>query len=682
MGPGRASVPVRDGGGRAPTRSKALLPKLREFASRLEAPRLALMLAIAATPLALQYGRLFRWGYVLALRDDRLIGLPMPYWAQLRLHRGEFPLMAPIYGGFPIYTDPEALAFYPVAFLAGFLPGLAGFQALTMFHLAAAVAGCLMLGRKLRFDLPSSAVIAVLWMSSGFFVTSGPGIPTILYALTWYPWLLWSLLRLDERFSAARLAAVAGLGALEILAGHPHMAFHFALLWLAWLAVGPLQQRRSTALASAGVAVTVLLLTAFAWMPWRMLGQQTVRGTPTEAFVRYLEMPLSWLPSLILPARTPAEYVYFGLSGILLALAGAWHRRRVALWLIALAAIYMALASINPLYRLIPHIPVWSQFRAPVRYVGIAFFLWSILAGYGLARLSSRRWLQLAALAVVAAELTLIRPAHKLPLLSFARYMQPSVAVEALRSRPPGAYYLYTLDRMRQQITGRPHETERMLHPRFRLMSDENLIWDIPGVQGYTPLSPLRQERFLERYGGSSEAGAINRPHRPGQLLELRRLGCRYVLSTVALPELARYPTSRLSDGMLLYDLGPAPLAIASGGGEIRALAAGSSWREVECLCSEPQKVIFTMGYWPELRALVNGAPQAVSAAGPNPAVTAPRGRSRVRIEYVPTSLYLGAWVSGASALIAIGCLAGLARRRRRFPRKAEPAVDQPSAAR
>lgn len=656
---------------------------LKRLDSRLglERLRLALMLAIAATPLALQYGRLFRWGYVLGLRDDRLIGIPMPYWVQVHLHRGEFPLLAPIYGGFPIYTDPEALAFYPLAFLAGFLPGLGGFQALTMFHLAAAVAGCLMLGRQLRLDVASSALIAVLWMSSGFFITSGPGIPTMLYALTWYPWLLWSLLRLDEHFSARRFAGALGFGVLEILAGHPHMAFHFALLWLAWLAIGPLQRRRRSALAAAGIAAAVFALTAFAWMPWRMLGQQTIRAVPTEAFARYLEMPLSWLPSIILPDRSAAGYAYFGLTGVLLVVAGAWHRRRFALGLVALAAIYMALASINPLYRVISHIPVWNQFRAPVRYIGIAFFLSSILAGYGLARFGRRRWLQLAVVGVVALELTFVRPLHKLPLLSFARYMQSSVAVEALRSRPPGAYYLYTLEPMRQRMIERAHEKE-LLNPQFRLMSNENLMWEISSVQGYTPLSPLRQARFLERGGGSSEAGAVNRPRRSGRLLGLRRLGCRYVLSTVALPELARYPTSWLSDGMLLYDLGPAPYALLERGGEIREAHAGANWREVECLCSEPQRVIFTMGYWPELRAWINGAPRAVSADGPNPAVEVPRGRCRVRIEYVPTSLYLGAWVSGASALILIGCLAGLARRRSSRSRPADPPVAQSSVTR
>jgi hypothetical protein len=627
--------------------------------------RLALIGAVVATPFLAQYGRLLRWGWTLCTNDLRLYAIPVLHWVESRVHQGHLPIMAPIYGGYPIYADPQSLLFYPPAFLAGFLPTPANFQALTLFHLAAAFAGCYVLGRRLRMDVASSLLVAMLWTSSGFFVTSGLNTAAMLYALAWWPWLLWSLMRLDERPDRRAFAAAIGFGALEVLAGHPQMAFYFALLWLGWLLIGPLKQRRRTALASAAVAAGVLALTAFAWLSWRMLSRQTIRALPTVAVLRYCSMPPNWLPGIVLPHHSADDYAYLGLMGALLALAGALCRRRFGLGVVAVAALLMALGGLNPLYTVLPRVPIFNQFRCPMRYLGISLFLLSILAGYGMMRLSRLHWLQIGALVLVATELTLIKPHQRLYVLSFTRFMQTSVAVAALKSRPPGPYFFYTHRPMRPLWVG-PGSTEKaLLDPQFRLMSDENLTWDIPSVQGYTPLAPLVQTEFLVRYGGSSDAGLPNRPELPGRLRELRRLGCRYVLSTIALPELAVWPTTRLEDGMLLYDLGLPPFALLPGGGRIERTQADSHWREMDGIFDRSQSVIFTMGYWPELRAWVDGAPCAVSAKGPNPAVAVPGGRHRIRIAYVPTALYVGLGISGASVLVLVVALAYLARRGR-----------------
>jgi hypothetical protein len=436
--------------------------------------------------------------------------------------------------------------------------------------------------------------------------------------------------------------------------------------------VGPLEQRRRTALASAAVGVSVIAVTAFAWMPWRMLNAQTARE-PTYLFVRIFGLEPSWLPALVLGrwadvphaahhlARWNARHVlYFGAVATALVAVGAWNRRRFALGLFALAALAMTMSRVNPLYGIVPQVPLLNLFRTPMRYVGITFFLFSILAAYGLERLRHRQWLQCAILGLVAVDLVYLKPTDQPKVISFTRAARPSPSVRVLRSRPAGAYFLYTHFMMAPVFESNKQE---LVDPKFRLCSNENLLWGLPSVQGFSPLEPARQAAFLVRYGGASHAGLENRPLIPGHLYRLRDLGCRYVISTVPLRELRAYCVMRLPDGTLLYDLGPAPLARLPRGGHIRtARTQGHGW-EVEGVFRQPQKVIFTIGYWPELRAWVDAQERPVAAVGPNPAVEVPGGRHRVRLEYVPASLYRGIIVSVASLVVLAVASVGLAWR-------------------
>jgi hypothetical protein len=618
--------------------------------------RLALVCALALAPSAFAYRWTFRWDRVSHYWDIRWFAIPVLHWTQTRLHSWHFPLLAPMYGGYPLYADPQSLVFYPPAFLAGFLPTLTAFQALTIFHLVAAFAGCYALGRQLRLDTASSLVIGTLWTGSAFFAGTSFRWASMLYALAWWPWVLWSLLRLDAGVNAGRFAAAVGLGALEILAGHPQMTVYFALLWLAWLMIGPLDHRKRTAMASAAVGLTAIALTAYAWLPWGMLTGQTARAAPTEAFVRSYGLPLPWLLSTI---RT-----YFGLgaAAIALAVAGSWHRRRFTIGIMALAALFMTWSYGNPLYHVIAHVPLLNQFRGAFRYIAVTVFLLSILAGYGLELLRRKGWLQVAALALVALELVYVTPRSQPRLIPAKGFMREPASARALRCGPPGSFFLFT-----HQVMGPVPGTRVNGGPfPFRLASNENLLWNAASVQGYTPLEPARQVRFLRLYAGQSVGGIPIQPDVRGRLCELQRLGCRYILSTMALSELSKRPVSRLPDGMLLYDLGPAPTAILTRGGEIRSARAGDQWREVEGVFPQRQKVIFTVGYWPEWRAQIDGRECEVVADGPNPAVEVPRGAHRVRIEYVPASLYGGLAVSLASLLV-LG--AGFVIARRRFPK-------------
>lgn len=641
-------------------------------------PRAAPILICAAVfaAFASQYWHLLRPGYTLCFCDVRLQYIPWLYWIQTHLHRGSFPLIAPTGAGYPLYADPQAMTFYLPAFVFGFLPILPAVQALIVGHLLIATAGCYVLGRHLRLGVLPALLIGLLWIGNGFVYHFDYQL-TVACALAWWPWLLWALLRLDERADVTRILTVVAFGIIEVLVGHPQMASYFALLWLGWLVAGPLRQRGRTAVASAAVAVVVVSLTAFAWLPWRMLGQQSGRAAPTQEFVSEGSIPLAHLPGIVLPRIYGGDSsvfygLYFGMAGLALALAGAWDRRRFRLALLALVALSVTWGEGNPLHQAMLHLPVLNQFRYPHRYLTIAFMLWAILAGYGVARLDRRRWLQLGIVALIAFDLGYVNPergpdaAPTNAQMSFSQYMKESVEVRALKSRPPGAFFLYM--NYNRGIKG-------LFDPPLRLMANESLLWELPCLQAFTPLAPLRQAQFEDRYGGAYQGGVPNRPAVPGRLTMLRRLGCRYIVSTAPLGELEAYPTTRLPNGIVIYDMGIPPFALLRRGSVLHSAEGGESWWEIEGTFAHAQPVVFAIGYWPELRAWVDGRPVPVVPWGPNPMVEVPSGEHRVRIEYVPTSLYHGMAVSAAALVLFVGL--AVVMRRRIFARYRRPCCDR-----
>jgi hypothetical protein len=248
-----------------------------------------------------------------------------------------------------------------------------------------------------------------------------------LQGLAWLPWLFWLW---DEAQHNRRYLLVFTLAlAMQILAGHTQTAFITGVglgLWVLWHSLTIWSRTRGDAqwfsLHSvralpvvpmgllAGTSIIALGCTAAQLLPAAELAGLSNRsgGLPFLDAVSF-----SLRPQLIGRAMLPqygntsllTEFVaYISISGVLLAMTGAWLNRHnpkvLGLIILAGAGVFLALGAYNPAYwLLVKVVPGFNLFRAPARWLILWAFSAPILAGIGLDSLSASlttRWRQFA----------------------------------------------------------------------------------------------------------------------------------------------------------------------------------------------------------------------------------------------------------------------------------------------
>ncbi|HKO99191.1 MAG TPA: YfhO family protein [Pyrinomonadaceae bacterium] len=478
--------------------------------------------------------------------------------------------------GFPMIADPQVMAWYPPAFLLSLIPG-----SWNAFVLAAYVmASCFTYGYvyTITGSKLAAAVSGVTYGLCGFLVAH-MGHTSMIHSAVWLPLIVWSLEKLRREFRRPWLALACAAVACCVLAGHIQIvvyslavsaAYAFLLGWVA-----PIGRKRFYFLTAA-VFVIGLGLSALQLLPAKELAGQSLRtGFSFQDFVSY-SFPFKHIPSLVFPAvfgglptygKTPYfgewNFIemcgYAGLLPLILATIGliAHRRNGIALfWLsVAIFAFLLALGERTPLASLVYQLPVVSQFRAPARYVFLVGFAVSVLSGFGVWAIQTRkvsRRLLLSASAVLglvmvasfallwsdkvqvlaiergASHFTLrpwVNPAIGIPLLVFAAavialvfwHQRPAsilrqclvIAVLLLDLGSFGWFMSWRFDATNKNVLNEPPTAaktrdlladshQRMLSIRGNLGQTDELIpnlsrlWNVPNATGYGPLLPSR----------------------------------------------------------------------------------------------------------------------------------------------------------------------------------------------
>ncbi len=353
-----------------------------------------------------------------------------PYWtaAAASLRAGELPLWNPhLFLGVPFLANSQAGVLYPLNWPLWLLwPAPQALELSAALHLLIAATGTYLAGRR-ALDLGRApAVLAGL-----LYALSGPVPAQIehinqLQALAWLPWLV-AVLDGSARRPWRRMAAVAVLLALQLLAGHTQTLFISVVGLAVWLAARWWLERRAGAgdwrpLATlAGGGLLALALSAGQLLPTLELTALSSRqgGLPLAETLSF-----SWSPLLVTRSLLPGygqslftEYVAgLPLTAWLLVavglVAGLRDRDRAVLALLALALLGfgLALGAYNPLYWLLGRLPGFDLFRVPARWLAWSGLALALLAGRGWqswqlgARPSRRLWLvATAALALLMA---------------------------------------------------------------------------------------------------------------------------------------------------------------------------------------------------------------------------------------------------------------------------------------
>lgn len=326
------------------------------------------------------------------------------------LREGRLPLWSPeMAAGFPLFAEGQIGGLYPPNLLLyGLLPLDSAINYSILLHLAWASVGTFLFVRTLKLQPASAVLAAFAFGSGGFFYARLPHM-SVLATAAWLPWLMWAWEKYDESIELKQklpwfILLVLFIG-VQLLAGHPQFAFMSELLLLAyalfcsrsklggsarfWL----FEYVHPTKLIVAAIAlVGGVALAAAQLLPLLELSGFTARAAGTDPVLfnmfslQAFDIAMLFYPFAVqnpYPA-IPVEVIgYIGLLPILLALASPFvgrNRQTFFFILTAILSLLFGLGEQTPLYPVLYHLPLFSLFRIPGRFLFLMSFALAILA--------------------------------------------------------------------------------------------------------------------------------------------------------------------------------------------------------------------------------------------------------------------------------------------------------------
>jgi hypothetical protein len=313
-----------------------------------------------------------------------------------------------IFAGFPMMADPQVMTWYPLALLLSLIPGSWNLFILLAYVLTASfMYGYILTITESKLAALTSGTILGL---SGFMMAH-LGHAVVIHSVAWMPLLLWSYEKLRRHWSPGWFVAGSSAIALSFLGGHtPIFTLGFGLattyaIVLGWSA--PIGRWRYY-LTCALLIVLGIGLVAIQIVPTAEIAGESIRvGYKFSDFISH-SLPPHQVLMLVFPklfgglkesgalpyygAENLTELTgYVGLLPLLLAGIGVakWPQRTLSIfWLcVALIAVVLAMGDATPLARLIYHVPVVNQFRAPGRHLLEFTIAICVLASLGIATL-------------------------------------------------------------------------------------------------------------------------------------------------------------------------------------------------------------------------------------------------------------------------------------------------------
>ena len=331
---------------------------------------------------------LAHYPYAVYLRQAVLVEHRLPLWSPL------------ILSGAPFAANPLSGLWYPPGWLALLFPLPLGFNLLVLLHLLWGGLGMFLFLRSEGLSYPP-ALLGALGFEAlpKLFAHYGAGHLTLLYAVAWTPWLLWSCRR-RIRWQAGSgwntlLSWEAPLLALIILADVRWSAYA-ALLWWGFALFGPQMDLIQKGWAGFWRRIPPLLthtilaamLAAPLALPLLEFTRLSTRSQMRPADILTFSLPFPRLLGLAFPDFNGFhEYMlYAGQAVLLLALLVVlWRPRQasVRFWLVAfLLSLGFALGANLPLLQALATLPLFKLLRVPSRMLFISGISLLVLAAY------------------------------------------------------------------------------------------------------------------------------------------------------------------------------------------------------------------------------------------------------------------------------------------------------------
>lgn len=297
-----------------------------------------------------------------------------------------------ILSGYPFAANPLSSLWYPPAWLALLFPLPLGINLITALHLISTGLGMFHLLRAEGLEAPAAGLGGLAWAAlprlAGHYAS---GHVTLIWAVCWTPWLLYSA----RCGSSWRSWAAQALIFAAIILADPRWAPYAGLLWVGFSLRLALAEQRSiwragiSAVRAAAPATGIaLLLAAPLLLPLAEYGRLSTRGTMNVADSLYLSLPPARLAGFLIPSLDGnTEWTVY--PGAFLTAAFLWYAlqpkawRGRGFWLLATATgVLLALGANVPVGDLLARLPGFDLLRVPPRALLVTGFAMSILAAH------------------------------------------------------------------------------------------------------------------------------------------------------------------------------------------------------------------------------------------------------------------------------------------------------------
>jgi hypothetical protein len=325
-----------------------------------------------------------------------------PSFAALRsvVRGGAFPFWNPYFSaGQPLAANPAYAALYPVSWLALLSDGFHAFAVVTVLHYLIAAAGMFTLLRSLRLH-PLAASFGAISFALGGTLLSLNNLLTVLYAMSWMPWLALFTRRFFSERRAADFAVASLVLGLILLTGEQSMILQCGALVVIYAIY---RQRRARAIIPATALCAVALLVGLAQIgpaldhqrdsnrgasmtyadatTWSLLPARPLELLDPAVFSHFTPDAIYYWPSEHLSKLPWLFSIYPGLLASVLIVAGFARRIRGWTFVGAVSGVsyVIAIGRHGPVYRVLYTLGLRS-IRYPEKFILTAIFLLTIFA--------------------------------------------------------------------------------------------------------------------------------------------------------------------------------------------------------------------------------------------------------------------------------------------------------------
>lgn len=308
--------------------------------------------------------------------------------------------------GYPIFTDPQSGAWYPITWVFGFFHGysLNMISLEYIIHLIFAGWGMFFLGKTLGYHRLVSFIMAVAYLFCGFMIGNAQHLSWIISA-AWLPFVINAFLALAKEKSLYASLKLSFFGFLMLSGGYP--GFIFVLIYILFFLFiyfsvveyrtrkirGIINYYKYLALSMAILLVcsSIIVISYIYLMP----ELSRASGVTAEKALFSPFSPqcmLSFLAPLTAVFNGGTEYYhsdmsmtngYFGILVFVFLMSGLWIKKSSIQWfflIFAILTLFISFGSYTPLRMfLYDYVPLMNLFRFPALF-RVFFILFFILS--------------------------------------------------------------------------------------------------------------------------------------------------------------------------------------------------------------------------------------------------------------------------------------------------------------